>query len=94
MNADLRVVAQYQENYNYYDGGEPYWKNKGGREFIFPKVSADDLMYNVPEADKAIQTILDRISNEAFRYKLIHWEFLFFPTKELSTEELMKEMGL
>lgn len=66
----LKIIAQYQENYGYYDGKEA-WKNKGGDEFIFtPK----DLDYFYEDKDmdvKIAERYLESISNKANRYLLI-----------------------
>jgi hypothetical protein len=66
----LKIIAQYQENYGYYEGKES-WKNKGGDEFIFtPK----DLDYFYEDKDmdvKIAERYLQSISNKACRYLLI-----------------------
>jgi len=66
----LKIIAQYQENYGYYDGKEA-WKNKGGDEFIF---TPSDLDYFYEDKDmdvKIAERYLESISNKANRYLLI-----------------------
>ena len=66
----LKIIAQYQENYGYYEGKEA-WKNKGGNEFIF---TPSDLDYFYEDKDmdvKIAERYLESISNKANRYLLI-----------------------
>jgi hypothetical protein len=66
----LKIIAQYQENYGYYDGKEA-WKNKGGDEFIFTPKDLD-YFYEDKEMDvKIAERYLQSISNKANRYLLI-----------------------
>ena len=74
--ADLRITAQYQENYG--DSTSPYWKNKGGTEFIIKGIEPDPVLFAAPgEVEDAIQTLLDEHSNSMCRYTLIDWEIIY-----------------
>ena len=44
--ADLRITAQYEENYG--DSATPYWKMKGGTEFIIKGIEPDPVLYAAP----------------------------------------------
>lgn len=44
--ATLKINVQYSENYNYYEGGEPCWKVKGGTSFIIEDFDADTIFYD------------------------------------------------
>ena len=91
--ADIRVTAQYEENYG--DSGAPYWKMKGGTEFIIKGIDPDPVMYAAPgEAESAIQILLDEHSNGMCRYTLIDWEFIFTQPIELNADAFLFEMGI
>ena len=69
----LKIIAQYQENYGYYDGKEA-WKDKGGDDFIY-KPKNYDYFYEDKEMDKKIaERYLQSISNDACRYLLVDCE--------------------
>jgi hypothetical protein len=91
--ADLRITAQYYENYS--DNDTPYWKPKGGVEFIIRDIEPDPVLYAAPgEADSAIQILLDEKSNGVCRYTLIEWEFIFAEPVELDADAFLFEMGI
>ena len=91
--ADLRITAQYEENYG--DSATPYWKMKGGTEFIIKGIEPDPVMYAAPgEAESAIQILLDEYSNGMCRYTLIDWEFIFAQPIELNADAFLFEMGI
>ena len=91
--ADIRVTAQYEENYS--DSATPYWKPKGGVEFIIRDIEPDPIMYAAPgEADSAIQILLDERSNIMCKYTLIDWEFIFAKPVELDADAFLFEMGI
>ena len=95
--ADLRITAQYEENYNWYelDGAKPHWKMKGGVEFIIKGIDPDPVMYAAPgEAEAAIQILLDERSSTACRYTLISWEFIYAEPIELDADAFLFEMGI
>ena len=91
--ADIRVTAQYEENYS--DYATPHWKPKGGVEFIIRGIEPDPVMYAAPgEAESAIQILLDERSNIMCRYTLIDWEFIFAEPQELDADAFLFEMGI
>ena len=91
--ADIRVTAQYYENYS--DNDTPYWKPKGGTEFIIRNIEPDPVMYAAPgETDSAIQILLDEHSNHHSKYTLIDWEFIFAKPIELDADAFLFEMGI
>ena len=110
--ADLRITAQYEENYNWHNGqgtsegenklfpwfdgnNKPYWKKKGGVEFIIKGIEPDPVLYAAPgEAEDAIQTLLDEKSNNHSRYTLISWEFIYSEPIELDADAFLFEMGI
>ncbi len=53
--ADLRITAQYQENYG--DSTTPYWKMKGGVEFIIKGIEPDPVLYAAPGEATAFNVI-------------------------------------
>jgi hypothetical protein len=93
MKADIRITAQYEENYG--DTNAPYWKPKGGTEFIIKGVDPDAVMFAAPgEADKAIENLLHEHSNSHAKYTLIDWEFIFSEPIELDKDNFLWEMGI
>ena len=91
--ADLRITAQYEENYG--DSATPYWKMKGGTEFIIKGIEPDPVLFAAPgEAESTIQTLLDEHSNSACRYTLIDWEFIYAKPIELDADAFLFEMGI
>ena len=91
--ADLRITAQYEENYG--DSATPYWKMKGGTEFIIKGIEPDPVLYAAPgEAESAIQILLDEHSNGMCRYTLIDWEFIYAKPIELDADAFLFEMGI
>ena len=93
--ADLRITAQTQENYNWAQGGTPYWKMKGGIEFILPQVDSDAVMYAAPgEVESAIQSLLDSKSNDYIKYTLIEWELIWAPPIELDVDMFYSKMNI
>jgi uncharacterized phage-like protein YoqJ len=92
MNVQIRITAQVQENYS--DNNIPYWKMKGGREFIIDNVDSDVAMYTADnEMDSAIQNMLDEYSNNHTRYTLIEWEVIFSSPIVLDTDNFMWELS-
>jgi hypothetical protein len=56
MNVQIRITAQVQENYQHNDTNIPYWKMKGGREFIIDNIDSDAAMYTTSsKMDSVIQ---------------------------------------
>ena len=94
MNVQIRITAQVQENYQHNDTNIPYWKMKGGREFIIDNVDSDIAMYTADnEMDSAIQNMLDEYSNNHTRYTLIEWEVIFNSAIILDTDNFMWELN-
>jgi hypothetical protein len=93
MKADIRITAQYYENYS--DTNTPYWKAKGGKEFIIKDIDPDPVMFAAPGEDEdAIQILLDEYSNSSVRYTLIDWEFIYSEPIELDKDAFLFEMGI
>lgn len=93
--ADIRVTAQVQENYNWAQGGDPYWKMKGGTEFIIPGVDSEPVMYAAPgEVEAAIQSMLDDRSGDYMKFTLIEWEFIWAEPVELDTDVFYSRMNI
>ena len=91
MNVQIRISAQVQENYS--DNNTPYWKMKGGQEFIIDNVDSDVAMYTTSnKMDSVIQNILDEYSNSHTRYTLIEWEVIFSSPIVVDTDNFMLEL--
>jgi hypothetical protein len=94
MNVQIRITAQVQENYQHNDTNIPYWKMKGGREFIINDVDSDIAVNTADvEMDSAIQNMLDEYSNNHTRYTLIEWEVLYSSAIVLDTDNFMWELS-
>jgi hypothetical protein len=94
MNVQIRITAQVQENYQHNDTNIPYWKMKGGREFIINDVDSDIALNTADEEmDSAIQNMLDEYSNNHTRYTLIEWEVIFSSAIVLDTDNFMWELN-
>ena len=92
MNVQIRITAQVQENYS--DNNTPYWKMKGGREFIINDVDSDIAMYTADsKMDSAIHNMLDEHSNNHTRYILSEWEVLYSSPIVLDTDNFMWELS-
>jgi len=77
---NVRVSCQYYENYNVGPDGfgeTPYWKPKGGFEFIFP-IDSDVMMY-APEEHllTAIKSLVAKQNTMAERFEYISHEVEF-----------------
>ena len=79
MNVNVLVSAQYYENYS--DTATPYWKPKGGMDFVFP-VDSDLVMY-APQGvlESALGRLVDAQSNGGCRYEYLSHEVKFFEPK-------------
>jgi hypothetical protein len=76
MNINVLVSAQYYENYSEM-GNSPYWKPKGGVDFIFP-VDSDLLMYAPQGAlESALGRLVEAQSNGYARYEYLSHEVKF-----------------
>lgn len=95
MKAELRIQAQYFENYNHSGEGEPVFKPKGGQ--IFTCEIDPELLLHVGNEGliEACEEVLKGHSNGAIRFTYLSHEVLFsepiaFETREL-TEAIMKQ---
>ena len=77
MMINIAVTAQYYENYNTTGEGTPYWKPKGGVDFLFPVDS--DLVTYAPLGmlEKALIKMVEEQSNEHSLYEYIDHEVKF-----------------
>lgn len=81
----LKIIAQYQENYGYYEGKEA-WKDKGVDEFFFTP-SDTSYFYNDADMDKEIsERYLKSISNDGNRYVLIECKRYFGRINDITKE--------
>lgn len=90
MTADIRILAQFRENYG--TETSPRWKMKGGVEFLISGVLDSVMYYRKEEVDEAISNMLARRSNKMASYELISWELLFSVPTPLSADEFTKEI--
>lgn len=80
----IKILAQYQENYGYYDGGKEHWKDKGGDEFIW-KPSDTSYFFNDESMDKKVaREYLKRNSNDLCRYILLECERVYCDVNDVS----------
>jgi hypothetical protein len=89
MKTLVHVTAQYFENYNFYDAGEPRWKPKGGQVFSL-MVDSDLFFYMKDECVKAIQSLLDEQSNSHSRYEYIDHELIFHGITPLNDDKFVE----
>lgn len=87
MDTTIRITAQFYENYAIGPNGlegAPYWKPKGGHEFII-KADSDMVIY----ADD-LKTILTEMvaeqSNDYEKFEYIDHEVIFSKPTELSSK--------
>jgi len=88
MKAELRINAQYYENYNLTGEGDPLFKAKGGQVFtcsIDPEVL---LQIGNEGLIKACEDILNNHSNGAIRFSYVSHEVLFSDPIEVEAREL------
>lgn len=96
MKVELRIQAQYYENYNLTGEGEPNFKPKGGQ--VFTCHIDSDLLFHVGNEGliKACEEVLKGHSNGAISFTYLSHEILFsepidFEQREL-TEAIMKQL--
>ena len=76
MIINVLVSAQYYENYSEM-GNSPYWKPKGGVDFIFP-IDSGSLMYAPQGAlESALGKLVEAQSNGYARYEYLSHEVKF-----------------
>ena len=88
MNATVRVLTQYHENYNTDTINPPYWKPKGGVEMEV-EVNSDLLLY----CDNLVEILTEMVneeSNEMCKYTYMSHEVNFSKPTKLSTERFME----
>ena len=81
MKVNVLVNCQYFENYNVgpegfntYGNKQPYWKPKGGFQFLMP-IDSDTIMYIEPsELVDAIKVLIEKQNNIANRFQYIDHE--------------------
>lgn len=83
-NTLVRIETQYYENYG--SAEAPYWKPKGGQEFVL-KADSDTFFYCKEECIKAIQKLLYARSGDYVRFEYLGHEVVFEEPKVLSTED-------
>ena len=90
MNATVRVHTQYHENYNTDTINPPYWKPKGGVEFMV-EVNSDILLYcdNIVEI---LTTMVNEQCNEMAKYEYLSYEVNFSKPSKLSSNRF-KELA-
>ena len=73
-HVQILVTCQVKENYNTDTITPPFWKNKGGHNFIF-SIDMCDWMYDEENAKKYICNLIEQHhNNEMFRYEPVEWE--------------------
>lgn len=82
MKTLVHIHTQYYENYNFYDGGTPHWKPKGGHTFTM-RVDDDLFLYEEDVCISAIKSLLQEESNNACRYEYVEHELIFSEPTEL-----------
>ena len=87
---DIQVTAQYYENYNTSGEGVPYWKPKGGVDFLFPVES--DLVTYAPLGvlETALTKMVEAQSDSHSRYEYLEHEVKF--GKPILVEGLSEEL--
>jgi hypothetical protein len=87
MDTTIRITAQFYENYAIGPNGPegaPYWKAKGGHEFIL-KADSDLVMYAPNLKDILTEMVADQ-SNQYEKFVYIGHEVQFSEPSELSSE--------
>lgn len=87
MDTTIRITAQFYENYAIGPNGPtgtPYWKAKGGHEFIL-KVDSDVAMY-APNLKDILKDMVADQSNQYEKFEYIDHEMVFSKPTELSAD--------
>ena len=93
MDTTIRITAQYYENYAIGPNGlegAPYWKPKGGHEFII-KADSDVVIY----ADDLKEILIEMVaaqSNDYEKFEYIDHDVQFSKPTILSTEAFNSEV--
>lgn len=92
MKAIIKVVTQYQENYNTETVDPPYWKMKGAVEFEIT-VDADIVIYGDERTTiNAIKSLLEKQSNDMCKYTYIEHDVLYGNPHQIGELEFMAEL--
>ena len=75
--AQLKINAQYFENYNFHEGGEPCWKSKGGASFIIEDFDADTLFYDRERVVEVMKELVARENTPLEKFEYISHELTF-----------------
>ena len=92
-NITIRITAQYYENYAIGPNGlegAPYWKPKGGHEFII-KADSDVVIY----ADDLKEILIEMVaaqSNDYEKFEYIDHDVQFSEPTLLSTEDFISKV--
>jgi len=93
MDTTIRITAQFYENYAIGPNGlegTPYWKPKGGHEFII-KADSDMVMY----ADDLKEILIEMVaaqSNDYEKFEYIDHDVQFSEPTLLSTEDFISKV--
>jgi len=93
MDTTIRITAQYYENYAIGPNGlegAPYWKPKGGHEFII-KADSDVVIY----ADDLKEILIEMVaaqSNDYEKFEYIDHDVQFSEPTLLSTEDFISKV--
>lgn len=88
---NVKITAQYFENYAYSDGGEPKWKPKGGQVFNL-KMNSDHLYFDQHTLIEFFSAMLKNKSNDLCRYEYNTHEVEFSDPIELDAAEFEAEV--
>lgn len=86
----VRVIAETQDFSNYGDENDPYWKAKGGTEYLVAVIPLSEAVKGSAHINETyVEPVLDRIEidNPMCRCQFIGWELYF--EGELTENELL-----
>tara|TARA_B100002019_G_C21122362_1_gene524026 strand:- start:501 stop:803 length:303 start_codon:yes stop_codon:yes gene_type:complete len=90
----LIINAQYYENYAIGPNGlegAPYWKPKGGHEFVINGFDPDDLFYDEENVVSAIKSLVANQSNDYEKFEYISHELKFGEPTEIKLNDYKSE---
>ena len=85
----LIIHAQYYENYS--DTNTPYWKPKGGHEFVINGFDPDDLFYDEENVVNAIKSLVAKQSTDYEKFEYISHELKFGTPTEIKLTDYKSE---
>lgn len=94
MDTKIRITAQYYENYAIGPNGlegAPYWKPKGGHEFIIEGADSDAVLY-AHDLEAILTKMVSDQSNDYAKYEYRDHEVIFTEATKLSVEQFNKEL--